>query len=75
MAVLTVTFADAAESVLKNRCFLRSYKNCVVNMDRIKGVDGDSFIMDNGDVISIPKRRLRDIKSEYDTYLALRREI
>lgn len=71
----SVTFADAAESVLKNRCFLRSYKNCVVNMDRIKGVDGDSFIMDNGDVISIPKRRLRDIKSEYDTYLALRREI
>ena len=71
----SVTFADAADSVLKNRCFLRSYKNCVVNMDRIKDVDGDSFVMDNGDVISIPKRRLRDIKSEYGTYLALRREV
>ncbi len=64
----SVCFSDVAEKLLKNQNFLRSYKNCIVNMDRVKCVDDDSFIMDNGVRISIPKRRLRQILKEYNDY-------
>ncbi len=64
----SVAFSDVADRLLKHRNFLRSYKNCIVNMDRIIKVDGDSFIMDNGDRISIPKRRHKEIIKSYENY-------
>lgn len=64
----SVSFSDVAEKLLKNQNFLRSYKNCIVNMDRVECARDDSFIMDNGVRISIPKRRLRQILKEYNDY-------
>ena len=67
----SVTFADVADILLKYHNFIRSYKNCIVNMDKISSVDGDSFIMENGDRISIPKRRLKEILQHYRDYKIL----
>ena len=64
----SVSFSDVADRLLKHDNFLRSYKNCLVNMDRIAQVAYDAFIMDNGVSISIPKRRLKEIKKYYDDY-------
>ncbi len=64
----SVSFSDVADRLLKHHNFLRSYKNCIVNMDRIKTVTQDYFILDNGESISIPKRRLKEIKKNYDNY-------
>ncbi len=64
----SVSFSDVADRLLKHHNFLRSYKNCIVNMDRIKTVSQDSFILDNGESISIPKRRIKEIVKNYDNY-------
>ena len=68
----SVSFGDVADELLADRNFVRSYKNCIVNMDRVRKLENDAFIMENGDVISIPKRRLREIKAYYEAYLVLR---
>ena len=64
----SVSFADVADELLKHQRFVRSYKNCIVNMDRVVSTKNDSFLMDNGDRISIPKRRLKQIKRTYEEY-------
>ena len=64
----SVSFSDVADRLLKHSNFLSSYKNCIVNMDRIKEVTSDSFVLDNDEIISIPKRRLKEIKNKYNNY-------
>jgi len=64
----SVSFSDVADRLLKHRNFLRSYKNCIVNMDHVRSITDDMFILDNGESISIPKRRLKEIKRSYDNY-------
>jgi len=68
ISFFSVSFSDVADRLLKHSNFLRSYKNCIVNMDRIKAVTSDSFILDNNVSISIPKRRLKEIKKNYSDY-------
>ena len=70
--MFSISFADAADVFLKHKNFIRSYKNCLVNMDKVKYVDNDLFVMDNGEVISIPKRRLKEIKKIYSEYVILK---
>ena len=67
----STTFSHVSEILLKNPRFLRSYKNCIVNMDKVRCIDKDMFLMVNGDFIQIPKRRLRQIKQSYEEYAAL----
>lgn len=64
----SVSFSDVADMLLKHDNFLRSYKNCIVNMDRIISITEDSFIIENGESISIPKRRLKEIKKYFEDY-------
>lgn len=70
--MFSISFADAADVFLKHKNFIRSYKNCLVNMDKVKYIDNDLFVMDNGEVISIPKRRLKEIKKNYEEYVILK---
>lgn len=66
--MFNVSFNDAAELVLAYPNFARSYKNCIINMDKVVRLENDSFIMTNDDVIAIPKRRLKEIKNRYREY-------
>lgn len=66
--MFNVSFNDAADLVLTYPNFARSYKNCIINMDKVVRLENDSFIMTNDDVIAIPKRRLNEIKNKYREY-------
>lgn len=68
----SVSFADVADMLLMHRNFVRSYKNCIVNMDKVECLENDAFVMQTGDVIAIPKRRLKEIRSTYEEYLAVK---
>ncbi len=72
LSFFSVRFGDAAARLLENQNFLRSYKNCIVNMDRIVSYDEDSFIMENDVRISIPKRRKKEILKVYNDYLFIK---
>ena len=65
----SVAFNDVARVLMKHTRFLRSYKNCIINMDRVERIENDSFVMDDNEIISIPKRRLKEIKAVYDAYV------
>ena len=65
----SVAFNDVARVLMKHTRFLRSYKNCIINMDRVERIENDSFVMDDNEIISIPKRRLKEIKAIYDAYI------
>lgn len=67
--MFNISFNDAADMVLEYPNFTRSYKNCIINMDKVVRMENDSFIMTNNDVIAIPKRRLKEIKNIYKEYL------
>ena len=67
--MFNVSFNDAADLVLEFPNFARSYKNCIINMDKVVRLENDSFIMTNDDVIAIPKRRLNEIKNKYQEYI------
>ena len=69
--MFSISFADAADVFLKHKNFVRSYKNCLVNMDKVKCIENDLFVMTNGENISIPKRRLKEIKKAYEEYVVL----
>ncbi len=67
----STSFAHVSSILLKNPRFLRSYKNCIVNMDKVWCIERDMFHMKNGDFIPIPKRRFRQIKQAYEEYAVL----
>ena len=67
--MFNISFNDAADLVLEHHNFARSYKNCIINMDKVVKLENDSFIMINDDVIAIPKRRLNEIKNKYQEYI------
>ncbi len=67
----STSFAHVSSILLKNPRFLRSYKNCIVNMDKVWCIEKDMFHMKNGDFIPIPKRRFRQIKQAYEEYAVL----
>lgn len=66
--VSSINFAQAAETLLRHSNFIRSYKNCIINMDKVKKIEDDAFLMKTNDILSIPKRRLREIKAAYSDY-------
>lgn len=72
ISMFSISFSDAADVFLKHKNFVRSYKNCLVNMDKVKCIENDLFVMTNNEVISIPKRRLKEIKNIYKEYVILK---
>ena len=66
--MFNISFNDAADTLLDHDCFVRSYKNCIVNMDNVVGIADDAFMMNNGAMLSIPKRRLKEIRNIYNEY-------
>ncbi|MBQ2896819.1 MAG: LytTR family transcriptional regulator [Clostridia bacterium] len=72
ISMFSISFPDAADVFLKHKNFVRSYKNCLVNMDKVKCIENDLFVMTNNEVISIPKRRLKEIKNIYKEYVILK---
>ncbi len=70
--MFNISFNDAAEILLEHDCFVRSYKNCLVNMDNVVKIEDDTFFMNNGAYLTIPKRRLKEITNIYNEYKILK---
>ena len=53
-------------------CFLTCYKGCLANMNRIAGVVGIDFVMDNGERVQVRKRDGKKIRQSYVLYRCAR---
>lgn len=62
-------YFDELETMLKDPRFLYCNRNCMVNMDRIKGVEKLGFLMENGEYVPIKKADHRAIQQAYADYV------
>ncbi len=49
--------------------FIQCHKSYLVNMDRIKKFQGDSFVMDNGDTVPISQSRRKGARERFLNYI------
>lgn len=64
-----ITFARLREIIESDKRFLHCYKGCVVNMDRVKKIIDDDFLMDDGEKVQIRKRGGSQVKKVYLQYI------
>lgn len=64
-----ITFSRFRQDVALDKRFLHCYKGCMVNMDRVKKIIDDDFLMDNGERVQIRKRGGSQVKKIYLQYI------
>lgn len=64
-----ITFSEFRQKVAFDRRFLGCYKGCIVNMDRVKKIAGEDFLMDSGEKVQIRKRGCGKVKRAYLQYI------
>ncbi len=62
-------FKDFSPMLAPYPQFLWCHRNCMVNMDFIEAFDNESFLLNNGERISISKSERKDITWAYTHYL------
>ena len=63
-----MTLSELEDTLKNNPLFLRTHKSYIVNMDFVSDMQGNSFIMKNGDVVAIRKNNCREIKQIYKRF-------
>lgn len=62
-------FLETIPFNLAENSFLLCHNSFIVNMNKIKGIKDVEFIMDNGEIVPISKRMLKEVKEQYINYL------
>ena len=62
------SFAEFSKKILIYKCFLLCNRGVIANMDEIKNVEETEFIMSDNSIISIHKRRSKEVKQIYSDY-------
>ena len=62
-------FLETIPFNLSENSFLLCHNSFIVNMNKIKGIKDVEFIMDNGEIVPISKRMLKEVKEQYINYL------
>ena len=63
-------YVDIAETLLADEKFLECYHRIIVNMDYVKSMESDDFILLDGTSIPISQRKKREVKVRYMRYFA-----
>ena len=70
--VTTMTYLECFAILSEDPRFLECYHRIIINMDFIKFMDKDNFIMKDGTLIPISQRKKKEVKSKYMSYLTHR---
>ncbi|MBR2891077.1 MAG: response regulator transcription factor [Bacilli bacterium] len=62
-------FIDSMPFDLETNNFIACHASFVVNLNQVKSISSNSFVMFNGKVIPISKKLYKNIKNQYITYL------
>lgn len=63
-------YADLAKVLLADERFLECYHRIIINMDYVKSMEHDDFILMDGTSIPISQRKRREVKISYMRYFA-----
>jgi DNA-binding LytR/AlgR family response regulator len=64
------TYQECLEQLQKSNNFLECYHRLLVNMKQIKTMGEDVFLLKNGKVLPISRRKKNEVKQAYLTYLS-----
>lgn len=67
---LRIPFATAVASLLWDSRFLRTHNSFVLNMDRVREISGNWFVMENGTEVPVPRYKQARAKAAYFNYLS-----
>lgn len=70
--VTTMTYLSCYEILSEDDRFLECYHRIIVNMDHIKTMANEDFILHDGTIIPISQRKRKEVKAKYMHYLAHR---
>lgn len=68
----TMSYSQCQELLMEQKNFLECHHRIIINMDYIKRMDADEFIMKDGSRIPISHRRKKEAKAIYMSYLVHR---
>ena len=63
-------YADLAKVLLNDERFIECYHRIIINMDYVKSMEHDDFILMDGTSIPISQRKRREVKINYMRYFA-----
>jgi len=63
-----ITLSELERMLSNNPLFLRTHKSYIINMEYVGSMEGNSFIMKNGDVIAIRKNNCKEIKRIFQRF-------
>ncbi|MEG2541527.1 MAG: LytTR family DNA-binding domain-containing protein [Clostridia bacterium] len=64
-----VTFQEVSNTLMNYPNFVWSYRNLLINMDKVDKIDGNFFVMTNKDTLPINRDKAKEIKQQYHTYI------
>ena len=70
--VTSLSYSDCQSQILNDKRFLECHHRIIVNMDYIKSMENEDFILENGIKVPISQRKRRESKLKYMKYLANR---
>lgn len=65
---LSGRYSDYSDELLNDSRFMECYRNLIVNMDYIQNYTEDSFLLKNGEVIPISRRKKQPVLNQYMQY-------
>ncbi len=63
-----MSHSETEAMLLKHKGFCSVNKGCIVNFAEVKSISQNTFTMKNGDIVSISRRRFKEIEGEYTRY-------
>lgn len=63
-----ITLSELEEMLKNNPLFIRTHKSYIVNMDYVANMEGNSFIMKNGDIVAMRKNNCKEIKKVFKKF-------
>ena len=70
--ISTTSYSDCQQQLLNDKRFLECHHRIMVNMDHIKSMEEEDFVLDGNVKVPISQRRRRESKLKYMQYLANR---
>lgn len=67
--ITSLRYEDVRSALLPDGRFLECHHRILINMDQVKRMDKDDFILKNGGVVPISQRRKKEAKLAYMQYL------
>ncbi|WP_434799166.1 LytR/AlgR family response regulator transcription factor [Terrisporobacter vanillatitrophus] len=67
------SLSNYCENLLSDKRFIECFRGIVVNMDHIDRIENDDFILTNGEILPITKRKKSTIKDIYFEYFLKKR--